>query len=157
MPSLTGLIPAATGVLGFFGAKRGNNLVIAGLRQVQEGISAASNFNSRIDQINTNRELDNLSKEITRLTASNRASLSVTGIDLGSQSSLAVLNDTLATFERVAADTLSSQQIRAQAREFETAQQRFGIETQISQTRQQQVQRNRQAALAIAQAGLGLL
>ena len=104
-PATAALI--AKGAAGIFQQIQGGKKAEAGtlfqIEQFELGAAATraeTGYNKRLSQLNLNRQLDSLSRQITRFTSSQTVSAASSGISLGSKSFLAAQNETLSAFEK---------------------------------------------------------
>lgn len=112
----------AAGIGDFMQANNGIKTQIAGYQMQAAGArtAAASTLNAayynvKINNLNANRNLDALSRQIGGFTSRQVAQASTSGASVGSKSFLMVYNDSLNTFTRQAADMRSATKYQNQS------------------------------------------
>ena len=110
--------------------RAGAKMRARGFRNAASSTLAATEFNNEILEINTERRLDALGRQIRRVSAEQRVAAVASGFASTSRSKLAVMDATLDQFSRQIQDEAVSLVHQQQANLFEAQTQATALETQ---------------------------
>lgn len=100
-------------------AQQGSQVAATAFRNAGVASLAAAEYNVSIEQLNTSRNLDALSREIRSFTSSQKVAAASSGLSITSKSFLSVMNDTLDTFSNQVVDVKNSSKQAQKAILFE--------------------------------------
>jgi hypothetical protein len=114
--------------------KRGSELQAKGYRQAASSTIAAAEHNNRILEINTQRRLEALGRDIHRVAGQQRVAAAASGFASTSKSKLAIMDATLDQFSRQIQHEAVSLGHQQQSVMFEAQSRATALETQARQT-----------------------
>lgn len=123
-------IAAATAAVGFLTDLAGTAQANAAYNSAGKAAQSASQYNSRLIDLNLNRQLDLIASDLRTFSSKQRAQISKSGVALSSKSSLVVMNEALNNFEKEAV-------IARENARFQQVQERFNLNQQQAVLEQQ--------------------
>lgn len=91
---------------------------------------SAAQYNSKLIDLNLNRELDSISRELRTFSSSQQAQIAASGVSVSSKSSLVLMNEALTNFENEAVIAKENAKLQKETELFAAKQQQQVSKTQ---------------------------
>lgn len=140
-------------VLGSKQENEGFKLQAGGYRQAANATLAAAEYNNQIAEINTQRRLEAMGRQMKRIGAEQRVAAVSSGFASSSKSKLAVMDATLDQFSRQIRDEAASLSHQQQANLFEAQSEATALETRARTVEFEAKQRKREQKKQMFSAG----
>lgn len=152
----SGITNLAQSIGGMRTAQAGYEMQAGGYRQAATSTLHAAYYNVQLNNINLNRNLDAMSRQIRGTSSTQRTQAAATGAAVGSKSFLMVQNETLNAFARQASDLRASNKYQNQAEIYAAQTRAAAFENQARMAEWQADQSRRRMFPTIAQGLINL-
>jgi len=88
---------------------------------------SAAQYNSKLIERNLNLELNSISRELRTFSSTQRAQIAASGVSVSSKSALAVMNESLRSFEKEAVISRENARLKINQEQFNARQQRDAL------------------------------
>lgn len=124
--------PAAIASIGIIQNLAGTASASAAYNAAGKAALSAAEYNSKLIDRNLNLELDSISRELRTFSSTQRAQIAASGVALSSKSALAVMNESLRTFEKETVIAKENARLQINQEQFNARQQRDALRLQAT-------------------------